>query len=263
MSRALAVIGAIAAILGAVLLYARAELFDPASLGDHAGEALADPDVRLAISPTVAQAIADVSPGNAPTNEQVAEALENPRVASAFEAASGAAARQLFGRNGGDVELDLAEVTAVAIAATEGASADSLGISASDFESARLDLISGRAVLDALDTAEGAGWIGFVLLPLGALALVVSVLLAPDRLRGLSGAAGAVAVVAVLLLALYYVGREITLAQFNDQLTREAVSGAWGALLGDLRTGTIVVAVASALLAAAAGLAASRRAPAY
>lgn len=263
MSRILAVVGAIAAIFGAVLLYARAELFDPASLGDHAGAALADPDVRLAISPTVAQAIADVSPENAPTNEQVAQALENPRVVAAFEAASGAAARQLFGRDGGDVELELADVTAAAIAVSAGASADSLGISASDFESARLDLISGKAVLDALDAAERASWIGLILLPLGVLGLLLSILLAPDRLRGLSGAATAFAVVAVLLLALYYVGREITLAQFDDQLTRDAVSDAWAALLGDLRTGTIVAAGAAALTAAAAGLAASRRGPAY
>ena len=256
-------IGAIAALAGAVLLYARSEVFDPASLGDNAADALADEAVRDAISPTIASAIGNVSPESQPSEQQVADALADPRVAAVFGTAAGAAARQLFGQGEGPVDLQLDEVTERAIAVSGDVSAEQLGVSAADFQSARLDLIRGEAVLDALELAEQIGWLGLILTPLGLLALLLSVLLARDHVRAASFAGFAVAAVALLGVALLYVGREVTLAQFNDQLTEDAVAGAWAALLGDLQTGGLVVAAVAAGIAIAAALAASRSRRAY
>jgi len=246
-----------------VLLYARSEVFDPGSLGDNAAEALADEAVRDAISPTIANAIGNVSPENQPTDQQVADALADPRVAAVFGAASGAAARQLFGQGEGPVDLQLDEVTERALGVTGDVSAEELGVSAADFESARLNLIRGEAVLDALELAEQIGWLGLILTPLGLLALLLSVLLARDRLRAASFAGFAVAAIALLSVALLYVGREVTLAQFNEQLTEDAVAGAWAALLGDLQTGGLIIAGIAALIALAAAAMASRSRRAY
>lgn len=246
-----------------MLLYARSQVFDPASLGDNAAEALADEAVRNAISPTIAAAIGNVSPESQPTDQQVADALADPRVAAVFGSAAGVAARQLFSRGEGPVDLQLDEVTVRAIGASGDVSAEELGVSAADFESARLDLIRGEAVLDALELAEKAGWLGLILTPFGLLALLLSVLLARDRLLAVSFAGFTVAAVALLSVALLYVGREVTLAQFNDQLTEDAVAGAWAALLGDLQTGGLIVAGVAALVALAAGAAASRSRRAY
>jgi hypothetical protein len=254
----------VAALIGGVLLYAHSQLFDPETLGDNAGAALADEAVREAISPTIAAAIGSVSPENEPSTEEVAQALDDPRVAGAFEAAAAVAAKHLFGKGeGGQVDLDLSEVTATAIGATQDTSANQLGVSAADFESARLNLITGKAVLDVLETAERIGWLGLILTPIGALALLLSVALARDRPRALVFAAVSVAVAAAFVLAALYVGREVVVAQFTDQLTKDAVSGAWSALLGGLRSGAIVVAGVAAVIALLAGLAASRRQPAY
>ena len=68
---------------------------------------------------------------------------------------------------------------------------------------------------------------------------------------------------ALLSVALLYVGREVTLAQFNDQLTEDAVAGAWAALLGDLQTGGLIIAGIAALIALAAAAMASRSRRAY
>ncbi len=250
-------------MVGGVLLYARSELFDPGSLADNAAAALADEDVRTAISPTIAAAIGEVSPENQPTDAQVADALADPRVAAVFGSAAGAASRQLFGRGEGPVALQLDAVTERALGVAEGTSAEELGVSAADFESARLEVISGKAVLDALEIAERAGWLGLILTPLGLLALLVSVLIARDHLRAFSFAGACVAVAALLTVAAVKIGREVVLAQFDDQLTEDAVSGTWSALLGDLQTGALVVAAVAAVLALGAGAAASRSRRAY
>lgn len=193
----------------------------------------------------------------------MAKALDDPRVAGAFEAAAGLAARQLFERDAGAFGLELGGVAESSIAAAEGVSAEELGISAEDLESARLELIESRAVLDALEFAEKVGWMGLILTPLGAVALLLSVGMARERPSAASFAGVAVAVAALLLAALFYVGREIVLAQFDDALTQDAVAAAWSAALGDLLTGCFIAAGAGALVALLAALLGSRRRPAY
>lgn len=250
-------------MLGTVLLYARTELFEPAAFADRAVAALDDEDVRRAIAPSVVSAIESVSPAAAPSTAEVADLLANPRVSEAFGAAAAVAARQLFGRGSGELDLDLAEVSAIAIAASQDTTVAELGIPPSALESARLDLIGGEAVLDSLDATKQISWLGFVLVPIGLLALLLSVPLASGPLRGTTTAALSLAIVAGLTLALLYVGREMAVSQFNDDLTRDGVSGAWGSVLAGLRTGLLITAAASGLIALLSGVAASRREPAW
>ena len=261
LSRALAVFGAVAAVFGAVLLYARHELFAPDALADHAASALDDESVRMAVAPTIVAAIGEVSPGGPPTDGQVAKALADPRVRDAFGAAAGVATQRLFDRGSQGLDLDLAKVAEISVARTSGRAPDELGVPDAAFESVRLHLIGAQAVLDGLDALERVSWLGFVLTPLGLIALVLSVALAPGALRGASRAALAVAIVAALAFAALYVGREVAAAQFDDQLTRDAVADAWGAVLGGLRTALLVAAGASIVAAAGFGVAAGRRHP--
>lgn len=243
-----------------MLLYAREELFDPQALAGNAASALADESVRTAVAPTIAAAIAEVSPSGEPAVAEVTEALANPRVADRFGNAAGVAAERLFGAGNRDLQLNLAQVTATAVSVTRGVPASELGIASADFDSARLDLIGGQAAL-ALDAAERLGWLAPFLTLLGLGLLILSVPLAPDPLRGLATASLALCLAALTVPALLYVAREIVIAQFDDELTRDAVSGGWSALLGDLRTGAFVVAAAAGALALGSGLAAggSRR----
>jgi hypothetical protein len=257
------VIGAIATVFGAVLLYARHELFAPEAFADHAAAALDEETVRTALAPAIVTAIGNVSPEGPPTTQQVVKALADPRVSAAFGASAAVATRQLFNGGSKDLDLELDKVAEIALARSNGTTPDELGISPSDLESARLHLIGAKAVLDTLDSLEQISWLGFVITPMGVLALLLSIPLAPDALRGLSSAALAVAVVAALSFVALYVGREVVSSQFHDEITRDAVSDAWGAVLGGLRTGLLVVAAASVVVALGAGAAASRRNPAW
>lgn len=242
-----------------MLLYVDSELFDTDSLADRAQAALADEEVRLAVAPTVAQAIGEASPEGAPGIDRTAEALADPEVGDEFGAAAAAAAERLFAGGAGDLELNLEEVTATAVSVATNTPSDELGLTPEDFASARIDLIGAPAVLDSLDATERFGWLGLVLLPVGVIFLLLSVGASWDRLRGVASAAVALGVVALLLLAALYAGREVVEAQFDDELTREAVGGALEALLGDLRTGAIVTIAVCVLAAIGASVAASRR----
>lgn len=250
-------------MFGGLLLYARHELFDPDSLENHAASTLEDESVRMAIAPAIVTAISRVSPGGGPTEQQVVKALADPRVAGAFGASAAAATQRLFGNGSGDLHLDLAKVSQLTIATTSDTSLSELGIPPSALGSARLDLIQARAVLDALKALEQVSKLGFVLVPLGLLAMILSIFLAPDGARGLSWAALALAVGAGIMFLTLYVGREVVIAQFHDDLTRNAVSDAWGAVLGGLRNGLLITAAASGIVALGAGAAASRREPAW
>lgn len=263
MSRLLAIVGAALVLFGAVLLYARQELLDPSGLSARAASALDDDSVRRAIAPTVAGAIADAAPANAPSDAEVATALADPRVKAAFGSAAGLAAEQVAGGSDDAVGLDLAATTATAVRVSEGVSPDQLGVSASDFDSARIDLVEAPVLLDALDAAQRAGALGLVLVPVGLALLLVAVLIARDRLRALAAASLALAIAAGLLLAALYVGREVVVAQFDAELVRDAVSGGWSAAFGPLRMGAIAVAVGGVVAAVVATALASRTRYAY
>ena len=256
-------IGAVATVFGAVLLYARHELFAPEGLADHAASALDSESVRTALAPAIVTAIGNVSPEGAPSTQQVVKALDDPRVSAAFGASAAVATRQLFDGGSRNLDLELANVAQIALARANGTTVSDLGISPSDLESARLHLIGGKAVLDALDSLERISSLGFIITPLGLLALLLSIPLAPQALRGLSSAALALAVVAALAFVALYVGREVVSSQFHDELTRNAVADAWGAVLGGLRTGLLITAATSVVVALGAGVAASRRNPAW
>jgi hypothetical protein len=193
----------------------------------------------------------------------VVKALADPRVSAAFGASAAVATRQLFNGGSKDLDLELGKVAEIALARANGTTPDELGISPSDLDSARLHLIGAKAVLDTLDSLEQISWLGFIITPMGLLALLLSIPLAPDALRGLSSAALAVAVVAALAFVALYVGREVVASQFHDGITQDAVSDAWGAVLGGLRTGLLVGAAVSAAVALGAGVAAGRRHPAW
>lgn len=259
MSRLLALAGALLLVAGGFLLYARAELFDPDALGQRAAAALADADLRLALSPTIAAAIGDVSPADEPTVEEVTAALEDPRVEGAFAAASAAVAGELFAARSETLALDLADVTTVAISVTNGTPAAELGLTAEELQSARIQLVGADAALDGLSVAEDAGDLGAVLAVIGLIVLLAAVALAPGLLRGVSRAGVALAIAAGLGVATLLAGRLVLAAQFDDELTRSAVEAAWDGLLGDLLLGTAIIGGAALLVALGAGLGAARR----
>lgn len=257
-SFALAIAGAILALIGGFLLYARQELFQPDSLADRARTALEDERTRLAIAQPIVDGIVDSGSGelvNArPFIESiVVSALGTPPVRAAFTEAVKAIDTKLADRTPNTLLLNLTDATVLAARALD-ALAPQLAKGAVPKEISDVK----AAILDSEITITPLSWVrevdvfGIVLPILAALLLAASVAVAPVRRIGVQRAAMAVAAAAVLGLIAILVGRSLALGQIDDPLFRDAAGAVWDAILGDLVTWTLGIGLLALLLAAAA-----------
>lgn len=249
MGRLLALAGALLLVAGGFLLYAGSQVLDPDRLGERAAATLADVDLRLALAPTIAAAIGDVSPEDEPSTAEVVEVLDDPRVEDEFALASAAVARFVLGGVEGSATLDLADVTATAISVSEGTPVEALA--GEVLRSARLELVGADAVLDAVDGADAVSWLCYPLLVAGLL------LLAAARISGCSLAFIAVAVAAAsgVGVALLIGARTLVAGRFDDPITVAAVDATWDGLFGDLLLWTAIACGLALVVAVFAGLA--------
>jgi hypothetical protein len=256
-SIALATLGAILALLGGALLYARENVFDRDALASRAETALSDEQVRLAIAQPITDAILESGPAKLVNARPLIEsavtgALGTAPVKSAFGQAVKATAAKLFDRNPDVLLLNLANAASLAadtLNAIDPKLAKNLPAKISDV---RIELTSEVGPIDTLKLADDVRLLG-IALPIAALILLVaSVAIAPDRRRGLVRASLAVAVAAIVGMIALAVGKALLVGQFGDDVTADAVSASWDALLGDLRNALLFAAVVAVVLAAAA-----------
>jgi len=247
MSRFAVVLGTLLVLAGAYLLYARSQVLEPEQLGERTAAALSDADLRLALAPTVASAIGEVSPEDEPSTSEVVEVLDDPRVGDEFATAAAVATEFVIGGAEETAMLDLADVTAAAISVSEGAPVEALA--GEDFKSAQLELVGADAVLDAVDKVEAVGWVCFPLLLVGLL------LMAAAPLAGLAFTGVAVAAASGLGIALLLGGRAIVAGRFDDPVTVAAVEAIWDGLFGDLLLWTAIAGGLALVLAVFATLA--------
>ena len=120
----LAVLGALVALIGGFLLYARQEIFNPDSLADRAKTALSDERTRLAIAQPIVDGIVDGGSGelvNArPFIESiVTSALGTPPAKAAFAEAVRSIDAKLANRAPNTLFLNLTDATVVAAKALD------------------------------------------------------------------------------------------------------------------------------------------------
>ena len=257
LSLALAILGAVLALVGGVILYARENLFDSAALSDRAQDALSDERVRLAVAQPITDAIIDSGPPefvNArPLIESVITgALGTPPVRAIVGEAVVAVNQKLFERDPKALLLNLANAASVAAGALEAVSPTLAGDVPARIKGARIEITGSEGSLGTLSVAHDVRVAGLVLPPLAILVLIGSVAVALDRRRALVRAGLAVAGAAVVGLLLLAIGRELLLAQFADPLVSDAVDATWDALLGDLRSAMLFAGILAVVLAAAA-----------
>lgn len=257
LSLALAIIGAVIALIGGVLLYARENVFDADALSDRAEEALTDERLRLALAQPISEAIIDSGPTplvNArPLIESVVTgALGTPPVRAVFGEAVRSVNAKLFEREPDTLLLNLATVAELASTTIEAVSPKVAASIPPKLRNIRIELTDSAGPISLLELAEEVRLGGLLLPPIALLLLVGSVLVVPDRRGGLVRAGlavGGAAVVGVIGLA---VGRAIVISQFGDPLIRDAAAASWDAVLGDLRGAFLIVGVLAIVLAAAA-----------
>ncbi len=256
-SIALAVVGALLALLGGFLLYARQELFQPDNLAARARTTLEDERTRLAIAQPIVDGIVDSGSGelvNArPFVESiVVSALATPPAKAAFSEAVKAIDTKLANRDPNTLLLNLTDATVVAAKALD-ALAPQLGKSVpKEVSDVKAAILGSKITITPLRWVRQVDLLGVLLPILALLALVASVAVAPIRRQGVQRAGVAVAAAAAAGLIVLLVGRSLALAQIDDPLFRDAATAAWDALLGSLLIWTIAIGVLALLLAAAA-----------
>ncbi len=253
----LAVAGAILALVGGFLLYARQELFQPDNLAANARRALEDERTRLAIAQPIVDGIVDSGSGelvNArPFIESiVTSALGTPPAKAAFSEAVKAIDTKLANREPNTLLLNLTDATVVAANALD-ALAPSLGKSVpKEINDVKTAILGSQITITPLRFVREVDVLGIVLPILAVLMLAASVAVAPIRRRAVQRAGIAVAAAAVAGLIILVVGRSLALGQIGDPLFRDAAAATWDAVLGGLVLWTISVGVIALLLAAAA-----------
>ena len=256
-SVALAVVGAILALVGGFLLYARQELFQPDNLAAHARTALDDQRTRLAIAQPIVDGIVDSGSGelvNArPLIESiVVSALGTPPAKAALTEAVKAIDTKLANRTPNSLLLNLTDATVVAAKALE-ALTPQLGKNVpQELTDVKTAILGSKITITPLRFVRQVDLLGIVLPILAVLLLALSVYFAPVRRRAVQRAGIALAAAAVVGVAVLVVGRSLALGQIDDPLFRDAAAATWDAILGGLFLWTVGIGVLALLLAAAA-----------
>ena len=178
--------------------------------------------------------------------------LESRPFRGAFRDAAARAHRTLFSRDRDQLVLNIADAGAFVIDAVQAISPKTAKEIPKDIQPGLIELTESDFAIQTVQAAEGVRFLGLFVPGLGFLLLVGSVVVAPDRRRGVVTVSAAVAVAAAVGLIALVIGRSLLLGQFDDDVLRDAVDAAWGQYLGGLRTWFLGVGVAAIVLAAAA-----------
>ncbi|MFN8112917.1 MAG: hypothetical protein U0R51_06930 [Solirubrobacterales bacterium] len=256
-SIALAVVGAILALVGGFLLYARQELFQPDNLAANARTALDDQRTRLAIAQPIVDGIVDSGSGelvNArPLIESiVVSALGTPPAKAAFTEAVKAIDTKLANRTPDSLLLNLTDATVIAAKALDALSPEVGKNVPKELTDVKTAILGSQITITPLRFVREVDFFGIVLPILAILLLALSVYVAPVRRRGVQRAGIAIGAAAAAGLVILIVGRSLALGQIDDPLFRDAAAATWDALLGGLFVWTVGIGVLALLLAAAA-----------
>src|SRR4051812_20680063 len=216
-SIALAVVGAVLAVIGVLLLYVRVELVDEDAFADHTVTALKDDRVReLAATEIVVQLVERGSPdlvAARPLLEQVVSTvLDAGPFQKIFREAGRQTNRLLFVKERDNVAFDVADglqIVRFALQSINPKLADDLPKS-NDLALLKLkerDFASGT-----LEFAGSIRWLGLVAPLIAILVLLGAVLLEPDRRLGILRAALAIAAAGAVIAIVYLILRARILA---------------------------------------------------
>ena len=249
-----------AALLTAVTLgvYAERVVFDSQEFADRATGTLDDESVRTEVGVLVTDQLVDKAPQLVSVRPLVDATVQGAIRTAAFrsllrDGAETAHAR-LFGREIDNTVLKVVDVGALVTSAL-GQIAPSaarkipggLDVKLVQFSNAT----DGAATTDLGQTADDARYWTPIAAVLAVLALIASILLAPDRRRGLARAGFAVTAAGGLVVVAYYVGRAYVAGRANSPEAADAIRSVWGAFFLDLRDWNLFLVVAGLAVAGA------------
>ena len=235
----LAVLGAILALMGGFLLYARQEIFNPDNLAERSKTALADERTRLAIAQPIVDGIVDSGNGelvNArPLIESVVvSALGTPPAKAAFTEAVRSIGAKLANRSPNTLLLNLTDATVVAAKALDALAPHARGVVPKEITDVKTAILGSQITITPLHWVHEVDVLGIVLPFLALILLAASIAVAPIRRLAVQRAGVAVGVAAVIGVVILIAGRSLALAQIADPLFRDAAAATWDTILGGL-----------------------------
>jgi hypothetical protein len=264
-SIALAVLAGVLIFIGAVLLYARAEIIDADGFADNAAAALEDDATREVVATEIVIGLIENGSPDLVAARPVLESVVDTVIDSrAFRRLFREAARQtnllLFERERSSVAFDLADATQVVRFGLESVAPDLARELPKSVDLALLRLKDREFAGGTLEVADTIRWLGVAAPILAILVLVGSVVAATDRRLGVLRAAVAVAAAGIALAVVLLIARARFLAgvvgadEVSDEQARGAVAGILDAFLGGLFGWGLILALTGLVVAGAAAV---------
>jgi hypothetical protein len=261
-SVALAVLAAVAVVVGGTCLYVREELLNSSRFADRTASALGKASVRRVVArEIVVQVVDKASPDVLAARPLITGAVETIIATNEFRGIARTAAehahRLLFDR-GGNVAFDIADAGTVVISALRTLAPDVAKKIPPTVDARLLDLQKRSFAVRTLRTADKVRTLGIVL-PLLALALIVlSVLVAPRRRLAVTWVALALAVAGLavyfdlVLLRHHILDKLFGAEELSNADVRAAAGALWDSYIGGLARWALWLALGAVLVGAAA-----------
>jgi hypothetical protein len=250
---------ALCIVVAVVALYARSAILDSDHFADRAVSALTSDELDDEIGARFSSGLIERSPDLVTLRPAVEEAATNVVAGPAFAAAFRTAVARLHrGIFDGDDPRPALRVTGMTAEVRAGLAARTPALAKRLPAAGDPSLMSiggsprERLLLDAAPHARSWSRLARLALVLGLLGLVLVVLTAEDRRRGLWRSGIALAVAGGVLVAGWIGARTLTLEGFDTSWGDAVVKTIWSAYLGDLRTWSYGLAGAGIIIAAAA-----------
>jgi hypothetical protein len=262
---ALAILGGVVLVLGAVAYYARAEVLDPEAFADRATSALEDDGVRDFVAQQLVVGVIERSSPDVLAARPLLETLVRAGIDTEpfrrlFRRAAIEANRVLFERERESVAFELSDATKVLRFVLSEVAPDIGEQIPSDIDVALLELEEREFARESLAVADDVRLLGILLPILAVVLLVAAVVVAPDRRMGVLRAAVSASTAGAALALTMFILHERTIAglygadETTDEEIRAAGTGLLDAFFGDLFLWALALAFGGAVVAAAAAM---------
>ena len=256
-------LGSFLVLVGAVLLYARAEIVDPESFADHSVEALDDDDVREVVSREIVvnlveRGSTDLVAGRPVVQSVVETIVDTGAFEKLFRRAAVEANRLFFVREKENLVFDLADASEIVRFGLQSVNPQLAKQVPKDLDVQVATLKDREYARTTLATADDIRFFGILIPLLALLALAAGIFLAPDRRVGVLRAAvgvataGAVLMIGMLVVREFIIGGVYGSDELSDEDVRGAVGGVLGAFFGKLFGWGAVLAFSGLVVSAAA-----------
>ena len=262
-SLVLAITGAVLALVGGTLLYARQEIFEADGFADNSVKAIGNEQVRKALAePITAQAIdrgPDVLINARPLLASAVEgALDSQPFRAAFRHGARKLHRAVFDKDREQIALTIGDANVLVADAVSSLSPKTGEKIPRDLGDRLVRVTDSGPLLAAVRASDRVRFLGIVLPILSVLCLAGAVAISTDRRRAVLNASIAMAAAAVIGFIALLIGRGMVLSQFEDDTVHDAVEATWNAFLGRLGSWMLFGGILSIVVAAAAAMARER-----